>query len=75
MKNIFISFEDGDSTLIYTENLTVEECEKFANKVSGSPVVDCYEIPDNDLQYYIIGGRIWIDTPEKENKVKAIINS
>ena len=74
MKNIFISFESGDSTLIYTENLSVEECGKFANKASGDVVIDCYEIADNDIQYYCINGRVWIDTPEKEDKVRAIIN-
>ena len=75
MKNIFISFESGDSTLIYTETLTAEECEKFANIASGDIVIDCYEIADNDIQYYCINGCVWADTPEKESKVRAIINN
>lgn len=75
MKNIFISFENGESVLIYTETLTTEECEKFANKAAGSKVIDCYPIQDNEIQFYCIDGRVWADTPEKENKVRAIINN
>lgn len=80
MKNIFISFESGDSALMYTETLTAEECAKFANAVNKGheiydAVIDCYEITDDDIQYYCINGRIWADTPERESRVRAIINN
>ena len=75
MKNVFISFESGNSLLIYTENLTTEECEKIINKATDEVIVDCYEIADNDVQFYCIDERIWIDTPEKESKVRAMINN
>ena len=75
MKNIFISLENGENVLIYTETLTTEECQKFADKTTGAKVIDCYPIEDNEIQLYCLDGRIWADTPEKEAKVKAIINS
>ena len=75
MKNVFISFESGNNLLIYTENLTTEECEKIINKATDEVIVDCYEIADNDIQFYCIDERIWIDTPEKENKLRAMINN
>ena len=80
MKNIFISFESGDSALMYTETLTAEECVKFANVVNKEhavldAVIDCYEIADDDIQYYCINGLIWADTPERESRIRAIINN
>lgn len=75
MKNIFISFENGENLLMYTETLTTEECQKFAVKYAGSEVIDCYPIEDNDIQFYCIDGRIWADTPQKEEKVRNIIKN
>ena len=72
MKNIFISFENGENILIYTETLTIEECEKWCNKAVGE-VIDCYPIEDDEIQYYHLDGRVWADTPQKEEKVRNII--
>jgi hypothetical protein len=75
MKNIFISLENGADVLFYTNTLTIEDCQKFAEKTTGYKVIDCYLIEDNEIQFYCLDGRVWADTPEKENKVRTIINN
>lgn len=54
MKNIFINFESGDGVMLFTENekITPEVVEAALRK-KGSDVIEAYEVPDYDLQYYI----------------------
>lgn len=54
MKNIFVNLESGDGVMIFTENekITPEVVEK-ALKKRGMAIIETYEVPDNDLQYYI----------------------
>lgn len=73
MRNVFISFENGENVLIHTQNLSVEECEKFARKACRSEVIDAYEIADNELQYYCIDEQIVL-TVGQEEKVRRIIS-
>ena len=77
MKNYFISFEDGDSALVYlkSERIGEEELKKFAEKAAGVNVSDICLLSDNEIQYYCIGGRVWIDTDEKVQRVLDCIDS
>lgn len=54
MKNIFVNLESGDGVMIFTENerITPEVVEK-ALKKRGMNVIETYEVPEADLQYYI----------------------
>lgn len=75
MKNIFVSFEDGDNLLLHViDDVTVDECRSFAERASLKAVVDVYEIKDEEIQYYIIDNRFWIDTSEKVKALRTIIN-
>ena len=54
MKNIFVNLESGDGVMIFTENeqITPEVVEKGLRK-RGMAVIEAYEVPEHDLQYYI----------------------
>ena len=54
MKNIFVNLESGDGVMIFTENeqITPEVVEKGLRK-RGMDVIEAYEVPEHDLQYYI----------------------
>ena len=73
VKNLFINFEDGDSALVYTYDLTEEEVKQWAEKVTDTKVIEVYHVPQEDLQYYCIGGRVWADTPEKVEIIRKKI--
>ena len=73
IKNLFVNFENGDSCLVYTYDLTEDEVKQFVEKVTGNEVIEVYHVPQDDLQYYCIGGRVWADTPELVAKVRAKI--
>lgn len=73
VKNLFVNFENGDSCLVYTYELTEDEVKKFCEIVTGTKVVEVYHVPQDDLQYYCIGGRVWADTPEKVEIVRKKI--
>ena len=73
-KNFFVSFEDGSSILVYCNQPNIEEetIKKFAEKVTGDNVVEVYHVPQEDLQYYCIDNRVWVDSPEKAEKLRQI---
>lgn len=73
MRNVFISFENGENVLIHTQNLSVVSCKEFARKVCRNKVIDAYEITDDKVQYYCIDDRIVL-TVEQEEKVRRIIS-
>ena len=75
VKNLFINFEDGDSALVYTYDLTEEDVKQWAEKVTDTKVIEVYHVPQEDLQYYCIGERIWADTPEKVTKVRSMLSA
>ena len=54
MKNIFVNLESGEGVMIFTENeqITPEVVEKGLRK-RGMAVIEAYEVPEHDLQYYI----------------------
>lgn len=54
MKNIYVNLESGDGVMIFTENekITPEVVEKALRK-RGMAVIEAYEVPTEDLQYYI----------------------
>ena len=74
VKNLFVNLENGDNFLVYTYELTEKEVEEWVNKVlENNKVLEVYHIPQEDLQYYCINGRVWADTPEKVAKVRQQI--
>ena len=74
MKNIFILLESGESVLIYAgEDLSAEECAKFAERIAGE-VVEAFGIKPEEVEHYNIDGRVWADTPEKVAKLREIIS-
>lgn len=74
VRNIFVSMEDGDSMLVYTSELTEKEVTAWANKACApNKVVEAYHVPQEELQYYCIGSRVWADTPEKVAKVRKFL--
>ena len=74
VKNIFVNFEDGDNMLVYTYELTEEEVTAWANRACApNKVVEAYHVPQDQLQYYCIGGRVWADTPEQVAKVRKYL--
>ena len=76
-RNYFVSFENGDSCLVYVTptNIGASSIKKFAEKSTGEKVIEVYHVPQEELQYYCIGGRVWIDTEEKANKLLEYIAS
>ena len=74
VKNWFINFENGDSALIYCDqpNIGSETIHRFAERTTGEKVIEVYHVPQQDLQYYCIGVRLWCDTPEKAEKIRKI---
>lgn len=72
MRNILISFANGENVVIYdnTNSLTVEECRDFAETATGCEVADAYEVNSEELQYYCIDGRTHIDTKDEADKIR-----
>lgn len=70
VKNYFVNFEDGSSALFYVDqpNIGGKVIQKFCEKVAGK-VIEVYHVPQEDLQYYCIEDRVWIDTPEKAKRM------
>lgn len=75
MKNIFVSFTDGENVLIHAlDSLTEEEIATFAERARLCSIEDVYEIKDEEIQYYNIYNRCWIDTEEKAKALRTIIH-
>lgn len=73
-KNLFVNFENGENILVHTYDLSESEVKRFAELVTGERVLEVYHIPQEDLQYYCIDDRVYIDTPNKvENVRKKLI--
>lgn len=77
IRNIFVSFEDGGNVLVYTNQTTIGErdIKEWAELVTGNKVLEAYHVPQAELQYYCIDGRVWIDTEEKANKIIETIKN
>lgn len=72
VRNIIIS-DDNEITLVYCLTLTIDEVTRYA-KYCGLDVDDVYEVKPEELQYYCIDGRAWLDTEQKEEKVRTILS-
>lgn len=73
--NIMVDFENGDNVLFYVETesgIDTAAIKRFAEKVTGNKVLDCYQVKQEELEFYCIDGRVWIDTPEKIEKIKQL---
>lgn len=72
-KNIFLNMGD-ESVLVYCKTLSVDDVCKFAEAVLHEKPIEGYEVKQEELQYYCIDGRVWIDTPDKEKRALEIIS-
>jgi len=52
--NILVTDFDnsGEDVMIFTDRLTVDQVEQTLKK-KGKSFCECYEVPTNDLQYYL----------------------
>lgn len=71
-----MTLKDGQSILFYVSqpNIGVGYLTMFARKM-GYDVEECYELQQEELQYYCIDERVWVDTEEKAEKLRRIANS
>lgn len=72
MKNIFIS--SSDNTLVHTPSLTPEECQAWYRKATGKTPEDIFEISDDEIQFYLIDGRVF-NTEDDDRRVRQLIAS
>lgn len=72
MRNIFIS--SSDNTLVHTPSLTPEECRQWFIKATGKTPDDVVEIRDDEIQFYIIDGRVF-NTENDDRRVRKLIAS
>jgi len=69
MRNVFISFETGESVLIYAHDELSNETLKRLGERNVGRVLDIVDIKDEEIQFYCIDGRCWYDTKERANRV------
>lgn len=74
MSNIFVNFENGESVLIHTNQISPTIAKKWAEKATGENVLEAYFITDDEIQYYCFDDRVWVDTPEKAKKIREFID-
>ena len=67
-RNVLVCFEDDNVLLFDVESLTCEQITEWAEKTCGNEVIDCFDIQDEELQYYIIDDRIPL-TKERESLI------
>lgn len=74
VKNYFVNFANGETALFYVSvaGIDANVLKRFAERVTKTNVLEVYHVPQDDLQYYYIEGRVWIDTAEKAEKVKEL---
>ena len=76
--NYFVNFADGSSALFYVDTkfpIGASTVKCYCEKVTGEEVLEVYHVPQEDLQYYCIDQRVWIDKKEKADKLIEIANS
>lgn len=76
-KNYFVNFEDGSSALFYVDqpNVGPKTIQNYCEKITGDNVLEVYHVPQEDLQYYCIDERVWVDSPQKAEKLREIAYS
>ncbi len=72
VKNWYVNLEDGESLLFYCDQLNIgpDTIQKFVENVLKKGVIEVYHVPQEELQYYCIDGRVWVDSPEKAEKLR-----
>lgn len=71
MKNVIITDSKHNETtlVVCLDCVTLDELKQFFNKVVGkgsNVVTDIFELKDEEIQYYLIDGRVYIT----ENNLK-----
>lgn len=77
--NVLVSFDNGELVCVhispeFAHKIGTTDVRKFAEVSAEMKVVDAYYETQDNLQYYCIDGRVWIDTPEKAAKLLKIAN-
>lgn len=67
-RNVLVCFEDDNVLLFDVESLTCEQITEWVEKTCGNEVIDCFDIQEEELQYYIIDDRIPL-TKERESLI------
>jgi len=73
VKNYFVNIANGENILVYTYELSAQEVKQWVEKSTGEDVTDIYHVPQDQLQYYCIDGRVWADTSEQVAKVRKYL--
>ena len=71
VKNYLVCFDTGENVCVYVsvDGVDANVLTRFAENVCKEHVRDCYEVSQEDLQYYCIDGRVWVDTPQKAKEL------
>lgn len=73
-KIIIVILDTEELDVFYVLNdITTEELKDFVEKVTEHKVSDIFEEKQENLQYYCIDGRVWIDTIDKAIIMRAKI--
>ena len=73
-KIIIVILDTEELDVFYVLNdITTEELKDFVEKVTEHEVSDIFEEKQENLQYYCIDGRVWIDTIDKAIIMRAKI--
>ena len=73
---IFIAEINGELTVFYAiRSVSADEVDRFINCVCKTQPADVFEEKQENLQYYCIDGRVWLDTEERVAQMRRIINS
>ncbi len=66
MSNIFVNMESGEGVMVFTENEKITpEVVLTALRKKGFDVIETYEVPTDDLQYYIYEP-LWLSAKHEE---------
>lgn len=76
INNWFITTDKEDVLVYAIDTLTECQIKDFIEKCAKVNVDDIYQLKDEEIQYYIIdGGRVFIDTPTKAERMLEYINT
>ena len=69
--NIFVNLESGEGVMVFTENEKITpEVVLTALRKKGVDIIEAYEVPDHDVQYYIYEP-LWL-TPKTEEVMLSL---
>lgn len=64
MKNIYITFDDGDAVLMHSTNADINKVKEFF-EIKKLGYSDMYELKDEDIQFHPVNERLFVEPCEK----------